>query len=163
MTLETFQAVKFGGSKGGPGVSAASWGGSGCHGASVAIWGKRGAGRWRTVVAKRASRRRAGRQHRPYSYHRQSFESARQVVDSGPALTNFVEKLHFHVALEEVRYRNFLVTSIKFLVASLHYHRTCFVESQSGTATLSSSLNRNTMNGVTTTTIATVIIIITFS
>ena len=36
MTLGTFQAVKFGGSKGGPGASAASRGGSGCHGASVA-------------------------------------------------------------------------------------------------------------------------------
>ena len=35
MTLETFQAVKFGGSKGGPGASAASWGGSGCHGAKA--------------------------------------------------------------------------------------------------------------------------------
>ena len=43
MTLETFQAVKFGGSKGaGPGASAASWGGSGCHGASVASWGGSG-------------------------------------------------------------------------------------------------------------------------
>ena len=52
MTLETFQAV-FGGSKGEPG---ASWGGSGCHGRA-----QRGAGRWRTVVAKRASRRRVGR------------------------------------------------------------------------------------------------------
>ena len=31
MTLGTFQAVKFGGSKGGPGASAASWGGSGCR------------------------------------------------------------------------------------------------------------------------------------
>ena len=30
--LETFQAVKFGGSKGGPGASAASWGGSGVPG-----------------------------------------------------------------------------------------------------------------------------------
>ena len=35
MTLETLQAVKFGGSKGGPGASAASWGGSGCHGAKA--------------------------------------------------------------------------------------------------------------------------------
>ena len=42
MTLETLQAVKFGGSKGGPGASAASWGGSGCHGASVASWGRSG-------------------------------------------------------------------------------------------------------------------------
>ena len=33
MTFETLQAVKLGGSKGGPG---ASWSGSGCHGASVA-------------------------------------------------------------------------------------------------------------------------------
>ena len=32
MTLGTFQAVKFGGSKGGPGASAASWGGSGVPG-----------------------------------------------------------------------------------------------------------------------------------
>ena len=39
MTLGTFQAVKFGGSKGGPGASAASRGGSGCHGAS---WGGSG-------------------------------------------------------------------------------------------------------------------------
>ena len=50
MTLGTFQAVKFGGSKGGPGASEATWGGSGVR-----------AGRWRTVVAKRASRRRVGR------------------------------------------------------------------------------------------------------
>ena len=35
MTLGTFQAVKFGGSKGGPGASAASRGGSGCHGAKA--------------------------------------------------------------------------------------------------------------------------------
>ena len=42
MTLGTFQAVKFGGSKGGPGASAASRGGSGCHGASVASWGGSG-------------------------------------------------------------------------------------------------------------------------
>ena len=42
MGLETFQAVKFGGSKGGPGASAASWGGNGCHGASVASWGGSG-------------------------------------------------------------------------------------------------------------------------
>ena len=42
MTLETFQAVKFGGSKGGPGASAATWGGSGCHGVSVASWGGSG-------------------------------------------------------------------------------------------------------------------------
>ena len=32
MTLGTFQAVKFGGSKGGPGASEASWGGSGVPG-----------------------------------------------------------------------------------------------------------------------------------
>ena len=32
-----------------------AWGGSGCHGAEA------GAGHWRTVVAKRASRRRVGR------------------------------------------------------------------------------------------------------
>ena len=32
MTLGTFQAVKFGGSKGGPGASEASWGGSGVLG-----------------------------------------------------------------------------------------------------------------------------------
>ena len=31
MTLGTFQAVKFGGSKPPPGASAASWGGSGCR------------------------------------------------------------------------------------------------------------------------------------
>ena len=31
-SLETFQAVKFGGSKGGPGASAASWAGSGVPG-----------------------------------------------------------------------------------------------------------------------------------
>ena len=36
MTLGTFQAVKFGGSKGGPGASAASRGGSRCH---VGSWG----------------------------------------------------------------------------------------------------------------------------
>ena len=52
MTLGTFQAVKFGGSKGVPGASEASWGGSGVLGVG---------GRWRTVVAKRASRRRVGR------------------------------------------------------------------------------------------------------
>ena len=40
MTLGTFQAVKFGDSKGGPGASAASRGG--CHGASVASWGGSG-------------------------------------------------------------------------------------------------------------------------
>ena len=42
MTLGMFQAVKFGGSKGGPRASAASWGGNGCHGANVASWGGSG-------------------------------------------------------------------------------------------------------------------------
>ena len=55
--------MKFGGSKGGPGASEATWGGSGCHGASVRsdLGQTRGAGHWRTVVAKRASRKRVGR------------------------------------------------------------------------------------------------------
>ena len=40
MTLGTFQAVKFGGSKGGRGASAASWGGSGGRkrGAEAGCW-----------------------------------------------------------------------------------------------------------------------------
>ena len=49
MSLETFQAVKFGGSKGVP------------RGERSELGRRRGAGRWRTVVAKRASRRRVGR------------------------------------------------------------------------------------------------------
>ena len=35
VSTHDFQAVKFGGSKGGPGASEASWGGSGCHGAKA--------------------------------------------------------------------------------------------------------------------------------
>ena len=53
---------------------------------------KRGAGRWRTVVAKpKASGAERAGNMRPYSYHRQSFESAtyKTGVDTGPALTNF--------------------------------------------------------------------------
>ena len=54
----------------------------------------------------------AGRQHRPYSYHRQSFESATYKTGGGywtrsDELCEYslLEKLHFqvHVALEEVR------------------------------------------------------------
>ena len=69
MTLETLQAVKFGGSKGGPGASAASWGGSGAPedgSGKEDEWG--GAGRQR---------------NRPYSYHRQSFVQDRWwILDS---------------------------------------------------------------------------------
>ena len=86
MTLGTFQAVKFGGSKGGPGASAASRGGSGCHGASVASWGgsgvralEDGSGKEGEPKASGAGRGGAGRQRRPYTYHRQSFESATYV------------------------------------------------------------------------------------
>ena len=75
MTLETFQAVKFGGSKGGPGASAASW----------------GVGRWRTVVAKRASgAERAGNiDHTAITVSHSKARRTRQVVDTGPTLTNF--------------------------------------------------------------------------
>ena len=103
MTLETLQAVKFGGSKGGPGVSTANYGSSWCHGA------KAGAGRWRTVVAKRTRPRGewggASRQHRRYSCHRQSFESAtdRWWILNSLCEYPFLEKLHFHVPFEEVR------------------------------------------------------------
>ena len=92
MTLETLQAMKSGGSKGGPGASAASWGGS--------------ARRWRMAVAKRASQRRVGWS----SYHRQSFQSAMYKTGGGYWTCSdefceypLLEKLHFHVALEEVR------------------------------------------------------------
>ena len=51
-----------------------------------------------------------GRQHRPWSYHRQSFESATYKTGGGywtrsDELCKYplLEKLHFHVALEEVR------------------------------------------------------------
>ena len=37
MTLGTFEAVKLGGSKEGPGASTAIFGGSGCNGVSVAL------------------------------------------------------------------------------------------------------------------------------
>ena len=91
MTLETFQAVEFGGSKGGPG---ASWGGRGCRALED---GSGKEGEWGG----------AGRQ---YSYHRQSFESATYKTGGGywtrsDELCEYplLEKLHFHVALEEVR------------------------------------------------------------
>ena len=42
MTLAMFQAVKFGGFKGGPGASTVIWSGSGCLGASVVSWGGSG-------------------------------------------------------------------------------------------------------------------------
>ena len=91
MTLETFQAVKFGGSKGGPGAEA------GCRALED---GSGKEGEWGG----------AGRQHRPYSYHRQSFESATYKTVGGywtrsDELCEYplLEKLHFHVALEEVR------------------------------------------------------------
>ena len=59
------------------------FGGSKCRpGASVVIWGGRGgARRWRTAVAKRVIQR--GRQHRPYSYHRQSFGSSTHKTGGG--------------------------------------------------------------------------------
>ena len=78
MTLETFQAVKFGGSKGGLGRAQRAGAEAGAKGR------KRGAGRWR-----RASRRRVGRSGqggqatRPYSYHRQSFQSATYKTGGG--------------------------------------------------------------------------------
>ena len=101
MTLETFQAVKFKGSKGVPGASAASWGGSGVPGVGGRQWQRgRAEGEWGG----------AGRQLRPYSYHRQSFESATYKTGGGYWTRSdefceypLLEKLHFHVALEEVR------------------------------------------------------------
>ena len=57
------------GSKGGPGASGRELG------------RKRGAGRWRTVVAKRAGR---SGQHRPYNYRRPKAQRTKQVVDTGP-------------------------------------------------------------------------------
>ena len=59
MTSETFQAVKFGGPKGGLGRAQRAGAAAGATGERRGR--KRGAGRWRTVVAKRASRRRVGR------------------------------------------------------------------------------------------------------
>ena len=101
MTLETLQAVKFGGSKWGPGASTASWGGSGVPGVGGRQWQRgRAEGEWDG----------AGRQHRPYSHPRQSFESATYKTGSGYWTRSdefceypLLEKLHPHVALEEVR------------------------------------------------------------
>ena len=90
VSTHDFQAVKFGGSKGGPGASAATWGGSGCHGAKAGCRdldygsGKDG--------EPKASRGGAGRQHRPYTaitVNHSKARRTRQVVDTGPALTNF--------------------------------------------------------------------------
>ena len=52
---------------------------------------KRGAGRWRTVVAKRASgAERAGNiDHTAITVNHSKAGRTRQVVDSGPVLTNF--------------------------------------------------------------------------
>ena len=73
------------------GAEAGRWAledGSGKEGEPKAMWGG------------------AGRQHRPYSYHRQSFQSV--TYKAGGGYDEFceyplLEKLHFHVALEEVR------------------------------------------------------------
>ena len=52
---------------------------------------------------------RSGRQHRPYSYHRQSFEIAMHKTGGGYCHSDkfceypLLEKLHLHIALEEVR------------------------------------------------------------
>ena len=70
MTLETFQAAKFGGSKGGPGASIASWGGSGVPALEDGS-------------SKEGEPKRAGNIDRRYSYHRQSFESATYKTGGG--------------------------------------------------------------------------------
>ena len=71
MSLGTFQAVKFGGCKGGPRASAATVASSGVEAGCRALEDgsdKEGG---------------AGRQQRPYSYHRHSFESATHKTGGG--------------------------------------------------------------------------------
>ena len=94
--------------KGGLGRARRAGAVAGATGERSELGRKRGAGRWRTVVAKRASRaERAGNiDHRAITVNHSKARRTRQVVDTGLALTNFasiLEKLHFHVALEEVR------------------------------------------------------------
>ena len=77
MTLETFQAVKFGGSKGGPGASAA-----GCRALEDGN-GKEG-------EPKVSGAGRAGNiDHTAITANHSKARRTRQVVDTGPALTNF--------------------------------------------------------------------------
>ena len=82
MTLETFQAVKFGGSKGWPGASAASWGGIVCRALEDGS-GKDG-------EPKASGAERAGNiDHTAITVNHSKARRTRQVVDTGPALTNF--------------------------------------------------------------------------
>ena len=83
MTLGMFQAVKFGGSKGGPGVSVAIWGGSG--------WWELEDGSGKEVEPEASEAERAGNiNHAAITVNHSKARHTRQVVDTGPALTNFV-------------------------------------------------------------------------
>ena len=98
MTLETFQAVKLEAPKGGMGRAGAV---AGCRALEDGS-GKEG-------EPKASGAERAGNiDLRAITVNHWKARRTRQVVDTGPALTNFsriplLEKLHFHVALEEVR------------------------------------------------------------
>ena len=80
-----FQAVKFGGSKGGPGANAANWGSSWCHvhGAKAGCRALEDAG---YSSDKEGEPKASG-----YSCHRQSFETG-----GGYWTRSVLEKLHFH-------------------------------------------------------------------
>ena len=81
--------MKFGGSKGGPRASAASWGGSGCHGAKAGCRAlEDGSGKEGEPKASGAER--AGNiDHTAITVNHSKARRTRQVVDTGPALTNF--------------------------------------------------------------------------
>ena len=95
VSTHDFQSVKFGGSKGGPGASAASWGGSGCHGAKAGCRAlEDGSGKEGEPKASGAER--AGNiDHTAVTVNHSKARRTRQArICEYPLL----EKLHFHVA-----------------------------------------------------------------
>ena len=89
VSTRDFQAVKLEAPRG-PGASAASWGGSGCHGASAAGCRALEDGSGKEGEPKASGAERAGNIDHMYTaiYHSKA-RRTRQVVDTGLALTNF--------------------------------------------------------------------------
>ena len=91
MTLETFQAVKFGVSKGGLGAIAGAMRQAQLAGVEVECCGSGVLWKWGAVEdssvkegePKASGVKQAGRQHRPYSYHHQSFQSVTHKTGGG--------------------------------------------------------------------------------
>ena len=94
-----FQAVKVGGSKGGPGPS---WGGSGCHGASWGGSGVPGVGGKEDEPKASVAERAGNIDHTAITVNHSKARRTIQVVDTGLEFCEYplLEKLHFHIAFQ---------------------------------------------------------------